>query len=109
MKLSRIAAVIMLTGLAVWGQTERRRSGTAVKLMDNGYLVLPSGKPFVPLGGFYANWPPRHLDNDSPKLGEVLDLFPTDAKRYSAGFPQAPQCRPYVPSSLSCAIGGKRA
>jgi len=42
-----------------------------IKLLPNGYFAFADGKPFVPLGGFYANW----VQKQTPD-GEWSNLVP---------------------------------
>ena len=42
-----------------------------IKVLPNGYFAFADGKPFVPLGGFYANW----VQKPTPD-GEWRDLKP---------------------------------
>ncbi len=57
-----------------------------VKLGTNGYLLGPDGDLFMPLGGFYANWP-AGLPGPDGRLGRALDLFPCGPHPYPHGFP----------------------
>lgn len=56
-----------------------------VKLLSTGYLAFSDGEPFVPLGGFYANWP-GVVDEKTGRIGKY-DLFPCGPHPYRAGFP----------------------
>ncbi len=57
-----------------------------VKLNPNGYLVLDDGKLYLPLGGFYANWPSA-LPTPEGRLGTSVDLFPAGPTPYQWGYP----------------------
>ncbi|MCD6352296.1 MAG: hypothetical protein J7M26_09275 [Armatimonadetes bacterium] len=55
-------------------------------LSSTGYLLDPAGKLYLPLGGFYANWPST-LPDEKGGIGRALDLFPCGPQPYRAGFP----------------------
>ncbi len=52
----------------------------------NGYLVDAAGELFLPLGGFYANWPTAPPDARGGTARSV-DLFPCGPEPYPHGFP----------------------
>ncbi|MGD9518355.1 MAG: hypothetical protein AB7W28_02475 [Armatimonadota bacterium] len=58
----------------------------AVSLAPNGYLVEPDGKLYLPLGGFYANWPAA-LPTEEGTINRALDLFPCGPTPYPHGYP----------------------
>ncbi len=58
---------------------------TEIGITPTGYLTL-DGKLFLPLGGFYANWP-AGLPNAEGKISRSVDLFPCGPQPYPHGFP----------------------
>jgi hypothetical protein len=59
-------------------------------LTPTGYLLDAQGRLFLPLGGFYANWP-CDLPAPDGSLKRALDLFPCGPTPYSYGFPWPPE------------------
>ncbi len=57
-----------------------------IRIHDGGYLADARGNLFLPLGGFYANWP-AGLPGPDGSIGRALDLFPCNATPYPHGFP----------------------
>jgi len=51
-----------------------------------GYFISAEGTLFLPLGGFYANWPAALPDAEG-KMERAIDLFPCGASAYPHGFP----------------------
>ncbi len=58
---------------------------TAIGYTPTGYITV-NGELFLPLGGFYANWPSGRPGADD-KIGRSLDLFPCNPVPYPHGFP----------------------
>ncbi|MBT4816780.1 MAG: hypothetical protein HON70_13830, partial [Lentisphaerae bacterium] len=58
---------------------------SAVAISRNGYLTI-DGTSFLPLGGFYANWP-SGLPDAEGRLSRSVDLFPCNTKPYPHGHP----------------------
>ncbi len=56
------------------------------EVLGNGYFAVRGGPVFVPLGGFYANWPQGPTGEDD-RLTRLLDLFPCGPSPYKAGYP----------------------
>jgi hypothetical protein len=59
---------------------------STIRLNENGYLILPDGSFFYPVGGFYANWP-HAKPNANGTIQRSIDLFPCGAIPYTYGFP----------------------
>ncbi|NQT51045.1 hypothetical protein HQ576_03290 [bacterium] len=70
-----------------------------IRLAPHGYLVDAEGKLFLPLGGFYANWP-SGLPDEKGGLARAVDLFPCGPKPYPHGFPWPPDVEKQVTDSL---------
>lgn len=60
-----------------------------VVLTPTGYLATLDRKLFLPLGGFYANWPAGQPDA-AGKIKRSVDLFPCGPKPYPHGYPWLP-------------------
>jgi len=76
-----------------------------VVLLPTGYLAFSDGEPFLPLGGFYANWP-GVVDERTGRI-EKYDLFPCGPSPYRAGFPWPPEVEGLVRRWLKfCADSG---
>jgi hypothetical protein len=56
-----------------------------VAVSSTGYMTV-GGELFLPLGGFYANWP-SGLPAPDGKIARSLDLFPCGPKPYTYGYP----------------------
>ena len=56
-----------------------------IAITPTGYLTI-DGQLFMPLGGFYANWP-SGLPHPNGNLSRSVDLFPCGPKPYPHGFP----------------------
>ncbi len=56
-----------------------------VRVGPAGYLTV-DGEPFLPLGGFYANWP-SGLPDAEGRVTRAVDLFPCGPHAYPHGFP----------------------
>lgn len=54
-------------------------------ILPSGYLAFSEKRPFVPLGGFYANWPAIIEENKEEM--RIYDLFPCGPNPYTAGYP----------------------
>ncbi|MBC7286916.1 MAG: hypothetical protein H5T86_02515, partial [Armatimonadetes bacterium] len=57
-----------------------------IRLSPNGCFVEADGALFLPLGGFYANWPAANPLPDG-RLVRAIDLFPCGPAPYQHGFP----------------------
>jgi hypothetical protein len=57
----------------------------AVAITPTGYITV-NGEFFLPLGGFYANWPSGRPGADG-KISRSVDLFPCGPVPYPHGFP----------------------
>lgn len=74
-------------------------------LLPSGYLAFSDGRPFFPLGGFYANWPAIVKEEEETLQG--YDLFPCGPNPYREGYPWAPQREEMVRKWLEfCARSG---
>jgi hypothetical protein len=71
-----------------------------VKLTPNGYMVLDDGKLYMPLGGFYANWPSA-LPQPDGRVGRALDLFTCGPAPYQWGYPWPPEVEKQVADFLA--------
>jgi len=65
--------------------TTVRYRASRISISPGGYLMIDETQ-FLPLGGFYANWPSVR-EKRSGRVRRALDLFPCNAKRYPHGFP----------------------
>lgn len=75
------------------------------RLLPSGYIAFGDGRPFFPLGGFYANWP-SILEEGKEEL-RSYDLFPCGPIPYKEGFPWSPQVEEMVKKWLEfCARSG---
>lgn len=55
----------------------------AVRLLPNGYFAYADGRPFVPLGGFYANWVQSESpDGEWPQLRSFTDTTDDNKRRW---------------------------
>ena len=59
-----------------------------ITINRNGYFVH-DGKLFLPLGGFYANWPSAQPASDGA-IQRAIDLFPCGPVPYKYGYPWPP-------------------
>ena len=57
----------------------------SIILLPSGYLAFSDGRPFFPLGGFYANWPAVIKEGEEALQG--YDLFPCGPIPYKEGYP----------------------
>ena len=54
-----------------------------IRLLPNGYFAHADGRPFVPLGGFYANWVQSETpDGEWAKLNSFTDTTDDDKRRW---------------------------
>jgi hypothetical protein len=74
-----------------------KKSG--VSLAPTGYLVEPDGKLYLPLGGFYANWPGLPMKDGT--IGRALDLFPCGDVPYPHGYPWSAEVEKQVRAYLA--------
>lgn len=70
-----------------------------IRLADNGYFRDDGGRLFLPLGGFYANWP-SGLPDAAGALSRSVDLFPCGPVPYPHGFPWPPEVEKQVADYL---------
>lgn len=71
---------------------------TQIGITPTGYLTL-DGALFLPLGGFYANWP-SGLPNAEGKISRSVDLFPCGPAPYLCGFPWSAEVEEQVVTYL---------
>jgi hypothetical protein len=69
-----------------------------VALTPTGYITI-NGELFLPLGGFYANWP-SGLPTANGKIARSVDLFPCGPKPYPHGFPWSAEVEQQVNTYL---------
>lgn len=74
-------------------------------LLPSGYIAFPDGRPFFPLGGFYANWPAVIKEGEESLQG--YDLFPCGPNPYKEGYPWSPRTEEIVKKWLEfCSRSG---
>ena len=56
------------------------------QINSNGFFVDSKGELYMPLGGFYVNWPAA-LPKPNGAISRSMDLFPCNALPYRYGFP----------------------
>ena len=55
----------------------------SIRLLPNGYFATADGRPFVPLGGFYANWVQLETpDGEWGNLKSFTDTSDDDKRRW---------------------------
>ena len=57
-----------------------------ISISPSGHLIDGNGRLFLPLGGFYANWPSA-LPGKDGSVERSVDLFPCNDIPYPHGFP----------------------
>jgi len=76
-----------------------------IVLLPSGYLAFSDGRPFFPLGGFYANWPA--VIKEGEEALQNYDLFPCGPNPYKAGYPWSEEIEKMVDNWLEfCARSG---
>ncbi|OGV70447.1 MAG: hypothetical protein A3K19_12635 [Lentisphaerae bacterium RIFOXYB12_FULL_65_16] len=70
-----------------------------VTLNARGWFVDTKGELYLPLGGFYANWP-SGLPGPDGALNRSTDLFPCGPSPYTHGFPWPPEVEKQVQDYL---------
>jgi hypothetical protein len=78
----KIFVPILIASTSFLGMAKETPS---IILLPTGYLAFSDGRPFFPLGGFYANWPA--VIKESGEALQGYDLFPCGPIPYKEGYP----------------------